>query len=649
MANLFMIHPTRCPAFRQALALAVLCLCVGAASPASAWRQQIAGLRSGGSDIAHAEALDASGNAIVVGALDNGDDGIAFFVTKLAAGSGAELWRQEIAGSSAAALGAFAVTVDAAGDVIAAGELGVDFSVIKFSGATGNEIWRRQIDGTATFETTEEAHAVAVDAAGDVFAAGFVSNTGTGRDLFVIKCNGATGNELWRKEIDGGDGGADRANAIAVDTSGDVIAAGRLATSANEDDFTVLKLAGASGNELWRLRIDGTDHGDDEALAVALDAANDVVASGVIDSATGNEDFAVVKLAGGTGNELWRKEVDGALGGKITAESANSVVVDSAGDVVAAGNLEFVNQEQDFTVIKFAGLTGAEIWRYHIEGDMSAASDIAFTVAVDPSDDVIAGGRIENGPRLSFDFSVLKLSGATGTEIWRQMIGGTATIGPRLEEVRGLEVDAAGDVVAAGFLYNKDGGRDIAVLKFDGGTGGVGGVRATKIRVLDYAGSPERRLLTTELRDEALWSPPPGDLNDPTLVGAEVRLVNPVTLEEAAFVLPAGPNWKAFGSPPGASGYSYSDNGTNGPCTLFQVRPHERIRLSCSGKRGPIPFSLDEATQDSLAVTIRFGTSPVQCAVFGGKIRKDYGTGSPGPHAVFQAVYAPAPLGAACP
>lgn len=643
------IQLSRCPAGPKAWALALLCVGLGVASPASAWRQQIAGTRSGGSDIAHVEALDASGNVIVAGAVDNGDDGIAFLVTKLAAGTGAELWRQEIAGTSTAALGAFAVAVDSSGDVVAAGELGVDFTVIKFSGATGNELWRRQIDGTSTFETTEEAHAVAVNAAGDVFAAGFLSNAATGRDLVVVKCAGATGNELWRREFDGGDGSADRANAIAVDASGDVIAAGRLATVAVEDDFTVLKLAGASGNELWRHRIDGTDSGDDEAVALALTTTGDAVASGVIDTAAGQEDFSVVRLAGATGNEIWRKEVDGALGGKITAESANSVAIDAAGDVIAAGNLEFVNQEQDFTVIKFAGLTGTEIWRHHIEGDMAAASDIAYAVAVDPSGDVIAGGRIENGPRPSFDFSVVKFSGTTGSELWRQMIGGTATVGPRLEEVRGLLIDAAGDIVAAGFLHNDEGYQDLAVLKFDGVTGGVGAVRGTKIRVLDYDGSPGRRMLTAELRDNALWIPPPGDANDPTLVGAEIRLVNPVTLEVATFDLPAGPNWSATGSPPGATGYNYSDKGTNGPCTLVQLRPHDRVRISCSGKRGPIPFTLDEATQDSLALTIRFGTSPLQCAVFGGKIRKNYGTASPGPHGQFQAVYAAAPLGTDCP
>jgi hypothetical protein len=82
---------------------------------------------------------------------------------------------------------------------------------------------------------------------------------------------------------------------------------------------------------------------------------------------------------------------------------------------------------------------------------------------------------------------------------------------------------------------------------------------------------------------------------------------------------------------------------------LLQARPHNRLRVICSGKHGLIPFSLDEAAQGELGVTIRFGISPPQCTVFGGKVRKDAGTGNPGPSAVFQAVQARSLLGAACP
>jgi hypothetical protein len=210
-------------------------------------------------------------------------------------------------------------------------------------------------------------------------------------------------------------------------------------------------------------------------------------------------------------------------------------------------------------------------------------------------------------------------------------------------------VDAAGDVVAAGFLDNRDNYRDFVTMKLEGTTGIVGPARGTRIRVTDYDGKPERRTFQADVFDPLIWTPAGGTLDDPTIAGVEIRIVNPLTLEEASFVLPPGPSWNASGNPPGSYGYTYSDHGTNGPCRYFEARPHNRLKIACSAKSGPIPFTLDEAAQGSLAVTVRFGGSPVQCGVFGGKVRRDTSTSGPGPKGVFQSVQAPPALGTACP
>ena len=70
---------------------------------------------------------------------------------------------------------AHATIRDAAGDVIAVGQISGNFVVVKLSDATGEELWRQEIDGTGGGE--DEAVAVAVDASGDVIAAGYLSNS----------------------------------------------------------------------------------------------------------------------------------------------------------------------------------------------------------------------------------------------------------------------------------------------------------------------------------------------------------------------------------------------------------------------------------------------------------------------------------------
>ena len=71
---------------------------------------------------------------------------------------------------------------------------GADFTVIKFDGMSGTELWRKTINGTANdFDTT---FAVTVDAAGDVVAAGVIKNIGTGDDFIVVKLSGADGSNF---------------------------------------------------------------------------------------------------------------------------------------------------------------------------------------------------------------------------------------------------------------------------------------------------------------------------------------------------------------------------------------------------------------------------------------------------------------------
>jgi hypothetical protein len=70
------------------------------------------------------------------------------------------------------------------------------------------------------------------------------------------------------------------------------------------DDFTVIKFAGSNGTEQWRQVINGTANGSDQALAVAVDAAGNVVATGQTNNTDTLGDFTVVKLRGANGGDF---------------------------------------------------------------------------------------------------------------------------------------------------------------------------------------------------------------------------------------------------------------------------------------------------------------------------------------------------------
>jgi len=115
----------------------------------------------------------------------------------------------------------------------------------------------------------------------------------------------------WRQTV-GAPGVGDTAWAVVTDGANDVVTAGVL-----DGHFAVVKLAAGDGHELWERRIDGTANGLDRAFAVAVDAAGDVLAAGTLSNAGTDLDFTVVKLAGGDGHELWCYVIDGTGSSEI--------------------------------------------------------------------------------------------------------------------------------------------------------------------------------------------------------------------------------------------------------------------------------------------------------------------------------------------
>jgi len=167
----------------------------------------------------------------------------------------------------------------------------------------------------------------------------------------------------WQVTINGSADRADVANAVTVDAAGDVLAAGWTNNSTSQLDFIVVKLAGANGAERWRYGLDGTTNTADQAFAVTVDGEGDVLAVGTTSSSDTDDDFIVVKLAGVSGGELWRAVIDGSGTG---SDVANAVTVDGAGDVVAVGWTSptsprvLPRMEASFTVVKLRGTDGGD-------------------------------------------------------------------------------------------------------------------------------------------------------------------------------------------------------------------------------------------------------------------------------------------------
>src|SRR5262249_62155544 len=127
---------------------------------------------------------------------------------------------------------------------------------------------------------------------------------GTNTDLITVKLDGATGAESWRREVHGGPN--DQGQAIAIDPAGNPITAGFL-RGAGSIDFLLLKLNGANGTTMFQRTIDGAGGATDEALAIALDSDGNVLAAGFIDPTGLSPDFVVLKASGVNGGGTTRR------------------------------------------------------------------------------------------------------------------------------------------------------------------------------------------------------------------------------------------------------------------------------------------------------------------------------------------------------
>ena len=83
----------------------------------------------------------------------------------------------------------------------------------------------------------------------------------------------------WTADFAGVDGGLDWANAVAVDSSGNVIVVGSETNAVTGLDWKIIKYDSA-GNLLYEAYYDGAESLDDGATGVAVDSAGNIWVSG---------------------------------------------------------------------------------------------------------------------------------------------------------------------------------------------------------------------------------------------------------------------------------------------------------------------------------------------------------------------------------
>jgi len=308
------------------------------------------------------------------------------------------------------------------------------------------------------------ANAVAVDGSGNVVVAGSSYN-GTDSDFYTAKYAGVDGALVWEQRDNGLGDTDDAANALALDRSGNVVVTGYAVNALGVSpswlfrDYYTAKYASADGSLIWEQAYDGVGAWD-EAVAVVVDATNDVVLTGHSPAASGTSwDYYTAKYSAASGTVLWEQRYNGPGG---NTDFAKAVAVDSNGNVVVAGRVtgsggyfninRYYIPYYDLYTAKYAAGTGALLWKHHYHGPVTL-SDETVAVAVDNNGNVVVTGTLVDGfATLPYGGTgkylyTAKYAAADGTLVWEQIHHGDVS---DYDVVRGLALDASGNVIISG-------------------------------------------------------------------------------------------------------------------------------------------------------------------------------------------------------
>ncbi len=383
-----------------------------------------------------------------------------------------------------------------------------------------NWAWAKSAGGS----NIDVARCIAVDATGNVFVTGWfysrnisfgsISLTNVSflddKDIFLVKYD-ASGNVVWAKSAGGNI--EDFANSISVNNSGNIYITGYFnSDTLNIGELSLSKIGGtnifyakydANGNVLWAKNEVGAPFEGESSIAEYADGFVYLVGESGSYKKDYNTEISrnvldldiLVRKYNGDGNEVWSKTAQGNLN-----DYANSVAVDTSGNVYVAGHFESASIKFGAITLVNYGYNDIFLVKYNASGSVQWArcpswgnnEDKANSVATDmigncyiagafSSDSIsFAGNTLINANAGDFgreDIFLVKYD-ASGNVLWAKSAGGLTR-----DKAYSIITDANGDLYLAGsfesehitfgtfVLTNTGGGglnqADIFLVKFD--------------------------------------------------------------------------------------------------------------------------------------------------------------------------------------
>ncbi len=302
-----------------------------------------------GDDIAHACAVDDSGNIYVTGESYNGTSYDYLIVKYNANGDTLKTYRYN--GPANGRDGALGCAIDGSGDIYVTGHSfsgsNDDYLTIKYT-ADLDTLWTSSYNGPAN--GSDWANACAIDNSENLIVTGY-SNNGSGTDHLTIKYNPA-GDTLWTRKTYGPPNSFDDPSGCAVDAFDNILITGYYFFNGMNAACLTIKY-NSSGDSLWSSHYECPSGDNAMAVVCALDRVGNLYVTGY--SSDGMfYDYLTIKYSP-EGDTFWTCQYGG-----IWVDRAYGCCVDSLGNLFVTGGTSDDGVNSAAFTIKYNTATGIE-------------------------------------------------------------------------------------------------------------------------------------------------------------------------------------------------------------------------------------------------------------------------------------------------
>jgi uncharacterized delta-60 repeat protein len=262
------------------------------------WVARYSGPDTVGGDYANAIAIDNSDNIYVTGDSSGSGTGGDYATVKYNS-AGQQQWAARYDGPVHQFDGALAIALDNVGNFYVTGSSfgsggNYDYATIKYN-VSGQQQWVARYNGPPN--GLDFAIALAVDSSGSTYVTGSSEGSGTSDDYATVKYDSA-GQQQWVARYNGPGNHLDDAYAIVVDNAGGVYVTGYSDGTDSAEDYATIKY-NSDGQQQWVARYNGLGNFFDYAEAIAIDSSGNVYVTGESFVGETYSDYTTIKYVQG--------------------------------------------------------------------------------------------------------------------------------------------------------------------------------------------------------------------------------------------------------------------------------------------------------------------------------------------------------------